>query len=90
VSRTAGSPKKQRLFRVAFFKKACFLKGKQAFLFKGVEFKYGFEYQYEKGKPSERVGRKATGLSPEKSGYGSRVAVEKIAPPRAVSHTEEA
>jgi hypothetical protein len=32
---------------------------------------------HEKGKPSERVGRKATGLSPELSGYGSRAAVLK-------------
>src|SRR5262245_38245865 len=29
--------------------------------------------QLEKGKPFERVGRKATGLSLEASGYGSRV-----------------
>ena len=27
-----------------------------------------------KGKPLERAGRKATGLSPEASGYGSRAA----------------
>src|SRR5215475_6737024 len=30
--------------------------------------------QPDKGKPSERVGRKATGLSPDLSGYGGRVA----------------
>jgi hypothetical protein len=35
----------------------------------------------EKGKPSERMGRKATGLSPERSGYGSRAAERMPLPP---------
>jgi hypothetical protein len=36
-----------------------------------------FNFKPEKGKPFERMGRKATGLNPEISGYGSRAADRK-------------
>ncbi len=41
----------------------------------------------EKGKPSERVGRKATGLIPDDFGYGGRVAERMTAFFQAVGRT---
>ena len=39
----------------------------------------------KRGKPTERLGHKATGLQPEKSGYGSRVAKRAQCLPEAVT-----
>ena len=39
----------------------------------------------KRGKPTERLGHKATGLQPEKSGYGSRVAKRAQCLPNAVT-----
>jgi len=65
VSRTAGSPKKQCFFRVPFLKSLFPFEETGFFCLGDLNTSLSFQLlTHEKGKPSERVGRKAAGPNP--------------------------